>query len=274
MIGLPFKPGYIHRVSRGLVPGAFTWNQFGKTTIDNDAVFHDVWEYGSASLGDTNYTFSNDGSAIIDSISSDDNGDTQPVNIIGLDANLNWTVQDINLTGQTTASLTTPLCRVFSLTNEDSSTTPSVGTGFAGDVYCYSSVAVAINGITNGKPDVDTDVKAYANNGKNNFLNALFTCPANYTAYVLWSRVSLVTKVANFAELRIYVRDYGKYSRLVDEGSITTNGTSVSTQKFEIPIPLTAGTDFIPRMNVNVNDTNVTVSTSFLLIRDGFNHYG
>jgi hypothetical protein len=269
MISPPMTVPYLHRVARGLVPGAFFFDKFGLIRQDNDSAYHDIWQYGSDDLGDVDFLYPLDGTAPINRMSSTDPADDFPIFMIGLDINGEWVEQVAVLDGQNPVTLGTPLWRCFTAFNIGASTSPIIGTGLAGNVHWYNN-AVSVTG---GKPDTAADTKCFINNGRNRTLQAFWTSPVGYTSYIIYSRISLVTKIAANCQIELYLRPYGGYPQVVDTGSIGSSGTSVIGNELIDPVPLEGGTDFIPRIQLDTNDTSVSFLAVFLLIQNGYEHY-
>jgi hypothetical protein len=254
MISPPMTVPYLHRVARGLVPGAFFFDKFGLTRQDNDSLYHDVWEYGSDNQGGTDYVYPLDGTAPINRMSSSNINDDFPMLMYGLDINGEWTEQLAVLDGQNPVTLSTPMWRCFTAFNVGATTSPVIGTGLAGGVHWYNNAV----SVTNGVPDTASDTKCFVNNGRNRTLQSFFTTPFGYTTYIIYSRISLVTKITANCQLELYIRPYGGYPQVVDTGSIGSTGTSVAGTEITDPIRLEGGTDFIPRIQVDTNDTTIS----------------
>jgi hypothetical protein len=269
MISPPMTVPYLHRVARGLVPGAFFFDKFGWVRQDNDSEFHDIWQYGSDDLGDVNYVYPLDGTAPINRISSSNDTDDSPVLMFGLDIDGAWTEQVAVLDGYTPVTLSTPLWRCFTAFNLGATTSPIIGEGFAGNIHWYNNAV----SVTNGVPDVPADTKCFINNGKNRTLQSFWTAPVGYTSYIIYNRISMATKITATAGLELYIRPFGGYPQVVDTGAFGTSGTSVFATEFVDPVPLEGGTDFIPRVSVDTNDTAVSMLTVFLLIQNGFENH-
>lgn len=260
---------YLHRVSRNLVPGAFFFSKFGLIRQDSSAAFWDVWQYGGDDFGNTNFVYPLDGTAPIDTMSSSDVTDAFPIYIIGLDIDGVWTEQVAVLDGQNPVTLGTPLWRCFTAFNAGASTSPIVGNGLAGNIHWYNN-AVAVTG---GVPDTASDTKCFISNGYNRTLQSFFTTPAGYTTYLIYSRVSLVTKLTASCQAEFYIREYGTYPQIIDTGSFNSNGTSVHDQYVIDPVPISGKADIIPRISVDTNDTTISMLFAFLLVQNGYEEY-
>lgn len=265
----PITIPYLHRVSRGLVKGAFFFSKFGLIRQDNVPALWDVWQYGSDNFGNTNYVYPLDGTAPINRFSSSDINDDFPIYMIGLDINGNWIEQVGILDGQNSVILGTPLWRCFTAFNAGATTSPIVGSGIAGNIHWYNNAAA----ITNGVPDVASETKCFISNGRNRTLQAFFTSPMGYTTYLIYSRFSLVTKIAAQCQAELYFREYGKYPQIIDTGAFGTTGTSVHSQYIVDPVPIAGRTDIIPRISVDTNDTTISILFTYLLIQNGFEEY-
>lgn len=97
----------------------------------------------------------------IDYVVSSSGSDTQTITLEGhtIDAsgNLTFTTQDVTLTGQTPAALTTPLARANRAFIKNSGTFNSPQAAFVGDMYVYDSSAAG--GTTAGVPNTASATK-------------------------------------------------------------------------------------------------------------------
>jgi len=187
-------------VATGAITGYSVVHKFGHAenidTADNDVI---VWDGPTVS---DNYKLTpaqlfSSTTADIDSISSDNAGDTVDITIQGLDGTYALVTQTATLNGQTRVALDTPLMRVFRAYNDS-------GTALAGDVYIYVNGAV-----TGGIPDTDADVKAIVQAGQEQTLMAIYTVPAGYTAYMSVLYMSITSRVASNATLSQFRRERG-----------------------------------------------------------------
>jgi hypothetical protein len=144
-------------VSMGEISGYSVVQKFGQNDDLNTSTYEDVWDGGGV------YSYPADGTAPITDIIGHDAGDTEPIEVQGLDINGDLVVQTKTLTGLTKVTLDTPLWRVFRLKN--------VGTSDLLDDVC------AIN-------TGDTVDYACINNGNNQTLMALYTIPNGKTGYL------------------------------------------------------------------------------------------
>ena len=104
-------------IAMGDVQGSSFIHKFGKAgSFGPSDGFVTLWDGADdTDLDAMVYTYS--ATAIIDSISSSSTSDTQNIEVQGLDADYNLTIQTVALTGQTRKALTTNLIRVFRLKN-------------------------------------------------------------------------------------------------------------------------------------------------------------
>jgi len=213
-----------------------------------------VWDGANdADIAEMQYTYST--AADIDSLSSTDAGDTQDIEVQGLDANYDIVVQTITLSGQTRVALTTPLIRVFRLKN--------IGTvDVAGFVYCY------VNGaITGGRPNTTTTIRAVIENGNNQTLMAVFTVPNNTTAYLrsFFASSAGAKKVTNFI-IRLRARPFGQEFQLKNKTAIPSDGAGLQ-YVYDDPETFAAKTDI--EMTAEITAwavTQASVSAGFDLV--------
>jgi hypothetical protein len=253
------------RIAKGEIPGHTPIRKYGEATFNAATGWRTVWQYGGVTWGDLDYTFPEDGTAPIDSISSSSAADTGTVRIEGLDINGYWVIQDATLQGQTRVALTTSLWRCFRAYNTVATTTPTVGSGFAGQIYIYINTA-----ISGGVPTDKTKVKTFVNNGDNQTLQAFYTIPKGYYGIVYWARSSIVTKVSAAASMRAYARPYGLNFLLKDSGCINSTGTSVFQENRTLLGSAPELTDFVAYADVSANSTTISSRFDILLYKIGY----
>ena len=159
-------------ISSGDVTGSSVVHKFGSApdfdTGDGEVTIWDGAEDGTA-WEHMIYTYSS--SADIQYISSSDNGDTVDLKIQGLDTDYNLVTQTKTLTGQTSATLDTPLRRIFRMKNSN-------GTSLVGHVFASTTAA--------GGTGVPTaaNIRCVVQPENNQTEMAIYTVPAGKTAYV------------------------------------------------------------------------------------------
>jgi hypothetical protein len=242
---------FLQAVSMGMVDGASFVRKFGVNLDIQSAVNADVWEYGK-NVGSELYTFSADGVADIDSISSSNNGDTEDITVEGLDINGDLVIQTVTLTGQTRKALTTSLWRANRAYNAN-------GVDLLGDVYIYVNTAINL-----GVPVDKSKIRAYISVGNGQTLQAIYTVPNCCTGYFMGLEASVIKKTAAFAIFSGRTRAYGKVFRTQDVFCVSTNGTSNKVLTFPISLPFSERTDFVPNIDVDSNNTGFSLSFTIL----------
>jgi hypothetical protein len=240
-------------IARGNVTGATFIHKFGNAPdFDITDGFVTVWDGADdGGLNEMQYTYS--GTAIIDSLVSSSSGDTQDIEILGLDSNYDLITQTRALTGQTRVALTTNLIRVFRLKNRGN-------TDIVGDVYCYENTA-----IVGGIPTDTTKVRAIINNGNNQTLMSLYTVPAGKTAYMRdWYASTSGARKTSVHVVKLKARPFGEVFQLKHTSSIIANGTSYIQHKYEEPEIFTEKTDI--EMTVNTDEDIASISGGFDIV--------
>lgn len=188
----------------------------------------------------------------IDTISSSNTGDTQPVVIEGhtlSGGNLTFVVQTKTLTGRTKAVLDTPLFRMSKMYNNGT-------TDFAGNIYGYEDTA-----ISNGVPDDATKIHIKIDPTKNQSEK----CSTSFSSvdYGIITSVygGVTSKRDAVGEFNLQVREYGKVFRTILNWSSVQGETNVDLNPHIIVLP---NSDVRITADVSVNDTEVVA---------GFNAY-
>jgi hypothetical protein len=230
------------RISLGQVPGFSFIDKFGENPdIDSGSTPEDIWEFGGE------YTYDTNGTAPIVSLISDSAADTMDIEVQGLDIDGYSVTQTITLTGTTRVALTTPLWRVFRMSNEG--TVDTIGT-----IYCYIG--------TGGVPSAG-DVRAIIDNGNNQTLMALFSIPRGKVGYLIRGELGgSRSRNAGAIQCAYYSRRYGKVFKIKKRVDITNQGTSVYQDKRSAPDIIPALTDIKLRVE-NVSDNNTGVFGTF-----------
>jgi len=240
-------------IAEGEVSGKTFIHKFGKAP-DFDIVdgYVTIWDGSDdGDIAQMQYVYST--SDDIDSISSSNNGDTQDIEVQGLDINYALVTQTITLTGQTRAALTTNLLRVFRMINVGS-------TDLAGHVYCYENTA-----LTTGTPDDTTKVRAVINNSNNQSLMAIYTIPAGKTGYMrsifMGAAGARKTSVHN---IHLHIRPFGQVFQLKFDTSIIASGTSHISHKYTEPEIILEKSDI--KVDVNTDEDIAGVSAGFDIV--------
>jgi len=244
-------------IAKGDVVGSTTIHKFGKAP-DFDIVdgYVSMWD-GASSLGLNAMLYTYSLTAIIDSLSSSSTGDTQLIEVQGLDVNYNLVIQTIALTGQTRVALTTSLIRVFRLKNVGS-------TDLAGDVFCFENTP-----LTAGVPIDETKCRASISIGNNQTLMAIYTVPAGYTAYMrVWFASLAGAKRVNVSNIRMFARPFGQVFQLKHDASINASGSSNMPHLYAEPKKFAEKTDIEIRCNTDENDAGVSGGFDLVLIEN------
>lgn len=232
------------KVAKGEIPGYSIMGKFGQNDDLNTATYEDIWDGGGI------YPYPTDATAPITHLVSDDNTDTEPIEVQGLDVNGTLTLQTITSTGTTLVALTTPLWRVFRLKNE--------GTTDLQGLLC------AVN-------STNTVTYACINDGNNQTLMALYTVPLGHTAYLIQGTNGLAgTSRAYAVAGKLQMRKYGKVFQLKKTFGLQSDGTSYMIMPHPLPGKIPALTDI--RVSAISSASGGVINSTFeiLLIEDGY----
>jgi hypothetical protein len=218
----------------------------GFVTVWDGAEDDTTWEL-------MNYVYS--ATANIDRISSSDNGDTEDIEIQGLDTNYDLVTQTITLTGQTPASLTTSLIRVFRLKNVGS-------TNLVGHVFCFVNVAT-----TGGVPNTVANIRAVVQPDNNQTEMAVYTIPAGYTGYMRdWYASTAGAKRDSTHTIKMLARPFGQVFQLKHKSNIDVTGTSYIQHKYTEPEVFTEKTDIEMQMDTDQDIAGVAAGFDIVLV--------
>jgi hypothetical protein len=189
-------------IAKGDVTGTTFVHKFGNAP-DFDTVDLEVTVWDGAEDGTTwelmNYIYST--SADIQYISSSDNGDTQSISIQGLDADYNLITQTKTLTGQTSATIDTPLIRVFRAFNDNS-------VDLSGHVFISTTTAPA------GGVPTAANIRAIIDPTNQQTEMAVYTIPAGKTGYMRdWYIATAGGNKSSSYVFRLKSRLFGKVFR-------------------------------------------------------------
>ena len=243
-------------IAEGNVTGKTFIHKFGfAADFDTADGLVTVWDGANDSLlggGAMNYTYSS--SADIDTISSSDNGDTQIIEIHGLDNTFTEVIQTKTLTGQTDAILDTPLRRVYRMVNRGS-------TDLAGVVYLRTNGSAQGSGV----PSVANTVRAIINNGNNQTLMAVYTIPLGKTGYLRsWYASLSGAKKTSVHVVHLDARPDGEVFQLKHVSSLIAVGTSNNQHQYIEPEIFPAKTDI--EMQSNSDEDTAAISAGFDIV--------
>lgn len=197
--------------------------------------------------------------ADIDSISSDNAGDTHNITIEGLDVNYEpVAAQTVTLNGQTRVALTTPLFRVNRVYN-------ATGTATLGAIWVYVNTA-----ITAGKPNDLTTIRssigrvggAGADVSSERDSNSVFTISNNgMTGYLVFGKTTVSDSKA--IELTFWGRPAGGVFSLQHTIEIKDNNYDYF---FKLPLKIPSKTDIEVRATVGSGSAIVSAVYDIILV--------
>lgn len=229
--------------------------KFGQNAVVGNSV-ETIWQQGGL--------YSYPPSASTMTVSSSDTNDTsagtgaRTVQIAGLDGDYNEVSETITLNGQTAVTTTISFIRV----NRALVLTAGSGEANAGIIY------VGTGTVTLGVPaNVYTTING---DGTNQSLQAFWTVPANYDAYIHQTNISTGNSSNTPAVLKtlLVARPYGGVFNS-KEIIVLTDGNHL--QRYSFPIKLTEKTDieFRAQSSSGSVDFNVSASLNILYVRMG-----
>ena len=229
--------------------------KFGQNSVVGNSV-ETIWQQGGL--------YSYPPSATTMTVSSSNTNDTsagtgaRTVLISGLDGDYNEISETITLNGQTAVTTTNSFLRV----NRAIVLTAGSGAANAGIIY------VGTGTVTTGVPaNVYTTING---DGTNQSLQAFWTVPANYDAYIYQTNISTGNSSNTPAVLKtlLVARPHGGVFN-TKEVIVLTDGNHL--QKYSFPITLTEKTDIEFRAESSSASVNfdVSASMSILYVRMG-----
>jgi len=196
--------------------------------VSQNTTNESIWSYADVA-GD--YVFPNDLGEIM-YVSSNNSLDTMPVKIEGLDENFQEKTQTINLQGNNLLQLSGKWSRINRAYNDDTN-------DVSGNVFVYTS-----GENTNGTPDNPSDVKAIIENGHNQTMQAIYTCPIDRQLNISSYHLSCDAKTANTtANLTIKMIVRKKSSVFRTQEIIALSNHCPSIVKFDMPLDIAGGSD-------------------------------
>jgi hypothetical protein len=245
-------------ISKGNVTGHSLIHKFGAApdfdTDDNEVTIWDGADDGG--INEMGYNYSS--TAAIDTISSSNNGDTQDIEIQGLDSSFALVTQTVTLTGQTQATLGTSLIRVFRAKNVGS-------TNLSGDVYIFEQTADAG---ADGIPDDTTKIRAVIQSENNQTEMAVYTIPASTSGYLRGFYASTVgAKQTADILIKVKAKPTGEVFQLKHKFAINDGITNAYQHFYNDPQKFEAKTDLEMTAQVlTAGKTQVAIIAGFDLV--------
>lgn len=242
-------------IAKGDVVDTTFIHKFGQAP-DFDVLdgFVTVWDGARDDEGYESMEYIYSTSADIDTLSSDDGGNTQDIEVQGLDVNYDVVVQTKTLNGLNKVVLDTPLIRVFRLKNVNS-------TDISGHVF------VSVDGtLTDGTP-TSTNVRAVISGDNNQTLMAVYTIPAGKTGYMReWYASTAGAKKDSSHTIKVLARPFEQVFQLKHIANIGVTGTSYIKHTYIEPEVLTEKTDIEIRMNTDQDVSGVASGFDIVLV--------
>ena len=236
--GLPVTD-FFTEVAKGNVTDkhAFIVNKFGAApdfdTGDGEVT---MWDGAEDNTAWENMVYDYSATADIDSISSDNSGDTGiTMELQGLDTNGDLVVQNATLDAtdaQTRAAITTPLKRIFRAKNVSS-------TDLTGHVIVYPNTA-----LTSGVPTDKSKIRAVVQPDNNQTEMCIYTVPTGYSAYLyrFYADTAGASRSAEYL-IKLRARPSGQVWQLKQKGIMVDDTGKVLDRRFDQPLKFSAGTD-------------------------------
>jgi len=230
-------------IAQGEVNGHSGVHKFGAVPAMSQNTTGTVWD-----VNDTTYPWSSwdtAGTVSIPTVNASDNGKT--VTLVGLDANYEDQTEEVVVSSSgavTTTNTWKRLYRAYISTGED-----NVG-----------NITVQKGGTT------VLQITA----GKGQTLMAIYTVPANHTAYLICG----VCSVQDGADAtgNMFVRYDGQSAFRIGHSFEVAGKGGPYSHKFAVPIRLPEKSDIDVRATVRSNNARVTAAFDMILVQDGYEH--
>ena len=241
------------QVKRGQVGWHYAIFKFGfNPDVDNS--LETVWAEGGV------YSYIE--TATVLKVSSSSTNDTsagtgaRTVTLSGLDANYAEISETVTLNGQTAVNTTNSYLRIYRMCVK------TAGTGGQNAGVIYAGTGTVTSGVPANK-------YATVAVGDNQSLMALWTVPADHTAYLLQKDITAATAQNNkYANVHLVARPFGEVFQTKDK-HVIDNG--VLHQNYSIPLKFEEKTDIEVRCIGDSAGANIAVSAGLdmLYIRNG-----
>ena len=243
-------------MAKGNIEGHSFIHKFGATPdFDSGDGVVDIWDGANdGGIDEMQYTYST--TAAIDSVSTDEAGATQEVEVQGLDSDYGVVTQTVTLNGHQRVALSTPLIRTFRMKNV------SV-TDFAATVVAYENTA-----IVDGIPSDTTKIRAVVDNVNNQTLMALYTIPAGKTGYMrsFFAGSAGASKTTDYV-IDLFARPFGQVFQLKHRSSLVETGTSHWNHVYSEPEVFKEKTDIVMRTSTTESPiTAASVAAGFDIV--------
>jgi hypothetical protein len=230
-------------IAQGEVNGHSGVHKFGAVPAMSQNNTGTVWD-----VNDTTYPWSSwdtAGTVSIPTVNASDNGKT--VTLVGLDANYEDQTEEVVVSSSgavTTTNTWKRLYRAYISTGED-----NVG-----------NITVQKGGTT------VLQITA----GKGQTLMAIYTVPANHTAYLICGVCSVQDGADATGDM--FVRYDGQSVFRIGHSFEVAGKGGPYSHKFAVPIRLPEKTDIDVRATVRSNNARVTAAFDMILVQDGYEH--
>jgi hypothetical protein len=236
------------QVARGQIAWHYDVHKFGFNS-DIDDSLETVWAQGGL--------YSYLAAATQLSVSSSSTNDTsagtgaRTVTLSGLDADYNEISETITLNGQTAVTTTNSYLRIFRMVVN------SAGSGGENAGVIYAGTGTVTSGVPANK-------YATIAIGDNQTLMALWTVPANHTAYLLQTDVTVATTQNNkYCTASLVARPYGEVFQVKDR---FVKAESQTTLTYSVPLKFEEKTDIEYRAIGDSAGADIAISAAFEII--------
>ncbi len=236
------------QVARGQIAWHYNVHKFGfNSDIDNS--LETVWAQGGL--------YSYLAAATQLSVSSSSTDDTsagtgaRTVTLSGLDANYSEISETVTLNGQTAVTTTNSYLRIFRMVVN------SAGSGGENAGVIYAGTGTVTSGVPANK-------YATISVGDNQSLMAFWTVPANHTAYLLQTDVTVATTQNNkYCTASLVARPYGEVFQVKDR---FVKAESQTTLAYSLPLEFEEKTDIEYRAIGDSAGADIAISAAFEII--------
>lgn len=232
-------------------------HKFGGTPdFDVSDGFVSVWDGADdGGINQMKYVYS-EGTANINTFSSNNAVDTQSIEVQGLDSNYDLQTETIVLNGTSTVASVTNFQRVFRMKNVDT-------TDNAGSIYCFTHDTAVVAGV----PATSANVRAIMQPGNNQTLMAIYTIPNGYTGYMRdWYASTAGAKRDSQHTIQVRARPQGQVFQLKHESNISVNGTSYIQHEYTEPEKFSEKTDIEVRADTDTDIAGVSGGFDIVLV--------